>query len=555
MDDTLFLWTARQIIERPWDFYGFQVNWDGALVAAPEMIKNPPIAAYYMALAGWFAGFSEKTLHLAFMFPAFMAVWGTYALARRMSSMPLLAAILVLATPAFLVSSTTLMCDVLMVAFWAWAAFFWIKGIEDGSHLSLALSGVLIALASLTKYFGISLFPLLAAYSLLNGRKGLSALPFLIIPAMALAGYNLYTQFLYGTGLLLDAFSYSAHIAGGAERLDRAIVGLVFAGGCVITALFFLPFVWGVKAIIPGVALIAGGVVYFVSRKSLGAVDLWTGTFGWGYAAQLAVYGATGAGIFLLVLVDFIRKRDAYSVFLGLWVVGTFAFTVFFNWTVNGRSILPMAPAVGILLARAVEDARPGRLRIMVPIALALAFSLLVAWADYSLAGSARDAAKTIAAKYASGPGQLWFQGHWGFQYYLESKGGKPLEWKDLRITAGDAVAFPFNNTGESRGRQFSVAEDFSYTPSPIVATVTLGPGAGFYAERWGPLPFMFFPSRDERYQVSSEITGRAKRKSHSGWRGFFYGCYWELFFTRPMIPSIEKGGIHIRTLSPCGRG
>jgi 4-amino-4-deoxy-L-arabinose transferase-like glycosyltransferase len=504
IDDTLFLWTARQIIERPWDFYGFQANWDGTLAAAPEIIKNPPVAAFYMALAGWLGGFSERTLHLAFMFPAFLAVWGTYALGRRMSSMPLLAAVLALATPAFIVSSTTLMCDVLMVAFWVWAVFFWVKGVEDGSNLSLFLSGALIALASLTKYFGISLIPLLAAYSLLNGRKGLGALPFLIIPAAALAGYNLYTEFLYGTGLLLDASSYSAHIAGGAERLDRAIVGLVFAGGCALTALFFLPFVWGIKAIIPGIALIAGGAVYLVSRKSLGAAELWTGSFGWGYAAQLAVFGAAGIGIFLLALVDFLRKRDAFSVLLGLWVAGTFAFTVFFNWTVNGRSILPMVPAVGILLARAAEDARPGKLRLLVPIALSLAVSLLVTWADYRLAGSARDAAKTIANKYASGPGQLWFQGHWGFQYYLEAKGAKPIDWKNSRVTPGDAIAFPFNNTGLHLlpDDRFSVGEDFKYTPSPIVSTMTLGPGAGFYASEWGPLPFMLFPANDERYQV-----------------------------------------------------
>lgn len=134
IDDTLFIWTARQIIERPWDFYGFQGNWQGTLATAPEMIKNPPMSAFYMALVARFAGFSEKALHIAFIFPAFLAVWGSYALARRICSMPLLAALLALATPAFLVSSTTLMCDVVMLAFWVWAVFFWVKGVEDGSR-------------------------------------------------------------------------------------------------------------------------------------------------------------------------------------------------------------------------------------------------------------------------------------------------------------------------------------------------------------------------------------------------------------------------------------
>lgn len=504
IDDTLFLWTARQIIERPWDFYGFQGNWDGAISPATAIIKNPPIAAYYMAFASWLGGFSEKTLHLAFMFPAVMAVWGTYALARRMSTEPLLAAVLCLATPAFLVSSTTLMCDVMLAAFWVWAAFFWIKGVEDSSRFSLILSGILVALASLTKYFGVSLIPLLVIYSLLHGRKGFGALFYLFIPVTALGGYHFYTEILYGKGLLLEASSYSAHIAGGAERLDRAIVGLVFAGGCLITALFFLVSIWGLKAFIGAAALIAGAIVYLVSRKSLGGIELWTGSFGWSYAAQLAVYAATGAAIVFLWFVDFIKKRDSYSVLLGLWIAGTFAFTVFFNWTVNARSILPMAPALAILLARAAEDARPGKARVIIPVALALAVSFFVAWSDYSLAGSARDAAKTIAAKYSGWPGQLWFQGHWGFQYYMEAKGAKAIEWKGQQVSPQDIIAFPYNNTGLRLMpvENYSVIDDFKYSPSPFLSTMTLGPGAGFYASEWGPLPFMLLPPNDERYQV-----------------------------------------------------
>jgi len=504
VDDTLFLWTARQILEKPWDFYGFQANWDGYLVPATDIIKDPPLAAYYLALAGSLAGFGEKALHTAFILPAFLAVWGTYSLARRAVSIPLYSAFLALATPAFLVSATTLMSDVLMTAFFVWAIFFWVKGVEDKSNLSLVLASVLVSAASLTKYFGVSLIPLLAAYSVLKGRRGISSLPFLLIPAAALAGYHLYTDALYGRGLLFHASSYPAGIVSGAERFDRATIAAVFAGGCVITALFVLPSVWGLKGIIPGAALVAASIVYFVSRKSLGPVELWTGPFGWGYAAQLAIYATAGIGIMALAVIDFLKRRDSFSVLLGIWVFGTLAFTVFFNWTVNGRSVLPMVPAVAVLLAREAAEGKPGTLRLWVPLALALAASLLVAGADYNLAGSARDAARTISAKYSSGPGRLWFQGNWGFQYYLEERGGRPIEWNNQRITSKDTIAFPFNNTGLRLMpiERFAVVEDLKYTPSRLVSTMTLGPGAGFYASEWGPLPFMLFPPNEERYQV-----------------------------------------------------
>lgn len=509
MDDTLFLWTARQIVERPWDFYGFSGNWDGALSPATEIIKNPPLAAYYMALAASIFGWTEEALHAAFILPAFMAVWGTYAVASRMGASPLLAAGLTLAAPAFLVSATTLMCDVMTAAFWAWAVFFWIKGVDEEDRLCLALSGALVSLSALTKYFGVSLIPLLAAYSILKGRRGHSALLFLLIPVAALAGYNLYTWLLYGKGLLLDASGYAAGLqAASADRLDRAVIGLVFTGGTVITALFFLLAAWGLRALIPGLVLVVGLCAWLASTGSLGGVELWAPGFGWGYAAQLAVYGAAGAGVFALVVSDLVRRKDAFSVLLGLWVAGTFAFTVFFNWTVNARSILPMAPAVAVLLARAADDERLSAIRLWLPVGLALAVSLAVAWADMRLANSAKDAATLIAARHSGGPGTLWFQGHWGFQYYMEDKGAKPIEWKETRVGDGDKIAFPFNNSGlrllpEDR---FSVVEDFAVDPSPYLSTMTLGPGAGFYASEWGPLPFMLVPPNEERYQVLAPV-------------------------------------------------
>src|SRR5690348_379808 len=70
IDDPLFIWSAKQIVAHPFDPYGFSVNWYGVTRAMHEVTKNPPGAAYYMALAGAAAGWSETALHLAFFLPA-----------------------------------------------------------------------------------------------------------------------------------------------------------------------------------------------------------------------------------------------------------------------------------------------------------------------------------------------------------------------------------------------------------------------------------------------------------------------------------------------------
>ena len=141
MDDPLFIWTARQIHAHPFNPYGFDVNWYGTSAPMWSVTENPPLAGYYMALAAGILGWSETALHLAFLLPALAVVLGTHRLARRFCDRPMLAALAVLCAPVFLVSSATVMCDVLMLAFWIWAVVFWVEGLEGNDFWRLSAAG------------------------------------------------------------------------------------------------------------------------------------------------------------------------------------------------------------------------------------------------------------------------------------------------------------------------------------------------------------------------------------------------------------------------------
>ena len=166
IDDPLFVWAGRQMQTQWWDPYGFQVNWYGWEMPMHEVTKNPPLACAWIALLISIFGENEFALHLGFFLQAIAVVLGTYALARRLCDHPFYAALAALCTPVFMISSTTLMCDVLMVAFWVWAVVFWMRGMEEDRPLFLALAALLVVGAFLTKYFGIALVPLLLVYSL-----------------------------------------------------------------------------------------------------------------------------------------------------------------------------------------------------------------------------------------------------------------------------------------------------------------------------------------------------------------------------------------------------
>ena len=197
IDDPLFLWAAKQIQTHPADPYGFRVNWYGADMAMFDVTKNPPLASYYLALVASIAGWSERALHLALMLPALSVVAGMFLLARRWCMNPALAVLAGLLTPVFLVSAVTVMCDVLMLAFFVWAVYAWTTGLAARSHAWMALAGALMAAAALTKYFGIALIPLLLVYALVKERRvGVWLLHFLI-PIAALIWYQSVTLRLY----------------------------------------------------------------------------------------------------------------------------------------------------------------------------------------------------------------------------------------------------------------------------------------------------------------------------------------------------------------------
>jgi len=114
IDDTIFLWTAKHIQTDPIHFYNFMVNWDGTEMPMWTRNQNPPLVSYYIAATSYLMGWSESALHFALLAPALAVVAGTYFLAKGLCSKPFLATVSGLMTPVFLVSSTTIMSDVLI---------------------------------------------------------------------------------------------------------------------------------------------------------------------------------------------------------------------------------------------------------------------------------------------------------------------------------------------------------------------------------------------------------------------------------------------------------
>ncbi len=511
IDDTVFLWTAKQILSHPADFSGFSVNWYGYEMPMYMINKNPPLVSYYIAVIAHLIGWNEIIFHLAMIIPAVFVSLGTYFLSLPFCTRPHLAAFIAVLTPGFLVSSTNVMSDVMMLAFYVWAIVFWVSGLEKNSRSRLMIASVLISLSALTKYFGITLLPLLFVYSLAARRRPGQRILFLMIPFLILTEYEWVTYSVYGQGLLTSAASYAVE-TGQHERamfLFKILTALAFSGGCFASVACYIPWLWSKKIQMAGVIfpVLLGTVLLYMGK--LGTVEFHAGdsSVRWGLLIQSSLFIAAGIHIFVLALTDLLRHKDNFSLLLFLWVSGTLFFAIFVNWTISARTVLPMAPAVGILVSRRygvrTDTAQYSSLSSpFLPLTFAALIALAVTWADFSLAECERLAARYVQSEFDKYPHTIWFQGHWGFQYYMESVGARALDFKNSVLQQGDIIIVPSNNSNvrQLSGNIFHLLKTEQLYSCRWLATMAPSSGAGFYADVFGPLPFVFDTVKPNEY-------------------------------------------------------
>ena len=502
IDDPVFVWTAEQILKHPGDFSGFDKNWYGESQPMPIINWNPPATSYL--LAGVMAVFGERemALHAAMLLVAFAAAAGIFQLACMWCERPLLATFIAMSTPVFLVSATTLMCDVPMLAAWIWAVVFWERALKNGKAFHFLTAGLLAGLAVLTKYSALPLLPLLPILGLLRKRNLGWWLLWLIVPVAMIELYQFGTARLYGEGLISIAADCAAKFRFGVTSgwVNKIVIGTAYAGGSLLPVLFFARRVWAKREL-----LMVGGLALAAAAATLWATGAGS-QFEWSFQLQMGLLLAAGIHLLLLSAAELWRRRDAVSLMLALWLGSGFVFAAVLNWTVSARSFLPLAPMAAILVVRGLKQNKSAAEKPAAfpwPLGISAAVSLLIAAADFSLAHSVRAAAHQLAADYQPSTNKLWFQGHCGFQFYLEKSGARPVDFSRSVLAPGEIMILPSNNSNlvtPDAGDVENVAV-LEFPVCPWLSTVHAATGAGFYGAG-GLLPFVFGPAPVEKYFV-----------------------------------------------------
>jgi hypothetical protein len=216
----------------------------------------------------------------------------------------------------------------------------------------------------------------------------------------------------------------------------------------------------------------------------------------WGFLPQVVLLAAGGLHLLLLTAMEAWQRRDTVSAVLAVWIIVGFIFATVLNWTVSARSLLPIVPAAAILVVRRLGPTNSiptARWRLLWPLIPSVLIGLFLATADFKFANSARTAARRIAAKYESARGHVWFQGHWGFQYYMEKLGGRPVDFRRSTLQPGEVLVVPrnYSNTTCLAPGEVELLETMEFTACSWLSTMDEATGAGFYAADCGPLPFV----------------------------------------------------------------
>ena len=163
-DDVYYLLIARNAQVDPLHPMQLGFRLQGELVWAAGHTR-PPLNAYVLAgLLAVFGEVNELYFHLFYMAFSLAAVISMYFLARRFTTRPLLASLLLLSVPSFVVNGNKLEADLPLLAFWLAGFALFVYG-------RCLPAAVMLAAAGLCAYHAVFAVPILAYYAWLKDRR------------------------------------------------------------------------------------------------------------------------------------------------------------------------------------------------------------------------------------------------------------------------------------------------------------------------------------------------------------------------------------------------
>jgi hypothetical protein len=485
IDDPAYYRFAEQIAADPADPYGFEMFWNEAPQRAIEILA-PPGLPYWWALGITLFGDSPWAWKL-WLFPyALLLSWAVCRLLQRFApgaEAPLLAAIVLSPTilPAF-----NLMIDVPSLALGLGAVTIFVRAC-DSDRTSLALlAGAVAGLACQTKYTAFAPTAAMLVHGLLTRRWSM-VLVAGSVAAVLFVGWEIFTYQRYGDSHFILALSAprmteSATTLWGWIESWIALFGALGVPAALLALLTLRPTPRWLAA------SIALGFVPFAlvalldpptlppnfEYRGIGKGDQTLNIF---FASGLAVVVTISTGLIVAARRKrWTLERDSWLLlaWLAIELIVCFAASPF---PASRRLMGPLlvASLAIVHFARPLAPrARATRWIAAASVALGLVFGiadLLDARARHSL--QPLIAEELARQGYDSAKERVWYTGHWGFQFYAEQRGYRPLIAGGNRPRPGDWIVLTSSSTAQDPSAPMSRVVSELYVSSPFPLSTT----------------------------------------------------------------------------------
>lgn len=393
-DDVYYLYGAQHALVDPAHPYHTRYVFLGDMVDMRGH-PHPPLNVWFLAgLLAIFHDVHEIPFHAAYILFSLIAAVSAWAIARRFTPFPVLAAALFVVTPAFVVNGTSLESDLPFVAFFlASIALF---------EINLPLACVAMALAALSAYQAIVLVPILFVSTWKRHRSGDLCC---LTPVAVIVAWQVYERFSSGSmpASVLAGYMQSYGFEALTQKLKSAVALTGHLGWLVFPLLTFAAF--GRRARFLIVIMVAAAL--------------------WDYNPLFWISIAAGAAVLIWC-------AEHWRDFLAQWILIFFAAALIIFFAGSARYLLPIALPVAILAAKQLSPKW-----LYAGIVLQAALSVSLAAVNYKHWNGYRQFASNLAHDAATK--RVWVNGEWGLRYYFESEGALPLERGQV-VQPGDMV-------------------------------------------------------------------------------------------------------------------
>jgi hypothetical protein len=470
IDDALYHYHAEQIAHHPADPYGFTIFWYDRPEPAVQVLA-PVLRQYWWAIGIRVFG-QHPFWWKVWLFPyALLLVFSLHSLLRRFAGRYEMTLTWMVILSAVFLPSFNLMLDVPVAGLILFAIVIFLRASERESLLLAVAAGLVAGIAAQTKYNGLVAAGVILYHAFLFKRYR----PGLVAALVAGAFFLSWEVFIYLSAgrshFLAQSQTYgSVNLMAKYAYLAWPIVTIMGAVAPFFTLLAFVALGVRKKTIVVAAIAIALGFLLIAFAPDRFQV--------WGNNKQITpahvVFSVFGIGFFASLLQvirrlthisgklkDYFKGWSKYRIewFLaGWWLLEIVAYFVFSPIPAVRRVLLLLVVST-LLVGRLLAQSLTTRATLVQWIAFAsILLGLLFYAVDFRDAYVEKAAVEKSRQKIAAIGSDMttWYVARWGFQYYAERAGMKPVLPGQSDFHQGDWL----------------VISDSVYFPKPVAAHI-----------------------------------------------------------------------------------